>query len=940
MADTFTLEDLKGSPAPVTSGSFTLQDLQPQETPAAVTYKAAGEKIAAATPEPIKQAAFTIADLAKTGYQALPESVQQGAAKTGSFIIDALDYISRPFQAQAVALKETRQIARETPKPTDQEIFDKGFSATMMPPSFRPENVERVQQAALRGLKGQEKSGFLEALPEQFRIDNPIIASAIGFAGDVVLDKSATQAPFQALKETVIKPIAGAVSVPGMLKDNELYKAFALRSQNIDKADELWANFRYSRDKAVNEGVRDAKALNNQIKALSKQTGVDVNDLKAKIVNDIELGQIGDDVVGQLETNIVNKYKSLLEQQRAAGIEIGDLGETYIPHIRSKQLDDLLNTSITRGTGSRPTAKTTQALNREIEDTVANINAKSIYGDDYQMFRNDPAVIQGIYEYKAANAIAGKKILEDVKQLGLPADQAPKHWVTIPEVKDFRFPPEVQSRIVRIQKLATNDQTINDFLKVFDSATNWWKMWSLGARPSYHTKNAVGNLWNNYLAGVTNPKRYSDAAIIQYKLGKNDLTGNIYGKPLKEIYEEMANRGVIGEGQYGGDIGQMIETKLGISQPLSFKDIPSSLASAKQIASKTIGTENPILKAGFTAGSAIEDNARIALFLDQVKKGASYEQAGKTVQKYLFDYGALSPLEQTVAKRVMPFYTWSRKNIPLQLEALVMNPDKINKINLLKQNVEAGVPVPEASDVPAYVKEQMPLYINNPITGGATAIPLSGILPFADLNLLTNPFNTGNAPDSPFLKGKVSPSISAATGSMNPFIKAPVEYLMNYDLYRQKTIEEFKGQEVDFLGVKMPAKTAKLMSNLIMLNEIDRLNPGGVFGTRTEDPRTKQITATPSVFGVMRESRTDVPEAERGLQAGIGLRQIPIDPTQVSTRNWVTIKKDLEDAKKIIGSKAASERTDQQNQALKVLDDYLVQVETWDKQAREAKKKK
>lgn len=909
----------------------------PAEVPSIETYRKAGAKISAATPQVVKDVGSAVADVSGTIYNASPEFVQQSLKKTGNFLMDALDYISRPGQAALSGAKEMRQIEREQP-PVDMSTPFGMLNKTMQ--AMTPESEKRIKEAALKGLKGEVKTGTLEALPQEFREQNPIISSIIGFAGDTIVDKAALGAPFQALKETVIKPIAGAVSVPGKLADNELYKAFMLRSKNIDKADELYANFRFARDKAVNEGIRDSKTLNKEIKVLSKQTGISVDDLKAKIANDIEIGQLGDDAVGALEQNIINTYKTLREEQVAAGIKIGDLGETYFPHIRAKELDDIVNKQALT-ISSRPSAKNTQALQREIDDTVQNINAKALYGDDAIKFRNDPAVVQGIYAFKAANAIAGKKILDDVsREFGVDAATAPKNYVSIPEIPNLKFPPEVKSRIVRIHGIATNDQAINQFLKVLDGATNWWKMWSLGVRPSYHVKNTVGNLWNNYLAGVDNPIRYKDAAVMQYKIAQNNLDGAIYGKPVKEIYEEMAKRGVIGEGQYGADVAQVIESKLGINQPLSFNNLRSATESLKQIAGKTVGTENPLLKGGFAVGSAIEDNARVALFLDRVKKGASYEEAGKAVQKYLFDYGALSPFEQNVMKRAMPFYTWSRKNIPLQLEALVTSPEKINKINIFKQNVEAGVEKPSEYDVPDYVKDQMPVYISNPITGKSTAIPLSGIIPFADLNLLTNAFNTGNRPDSPFEKGKISSAASTATGSLNPILKEPVQLLLNYDFFRKKNIREFEGQEVDFLGMKIGAKTAHTISNFILANEVDRLNPAGIFGTRTKDEVTGQITTTPSIFGNMRESRTDAPEAERGLQTATGIRQVKFDPAEVSSKNWVLIKKDLEDAKKQIYAATSNQRTDQQKQLIKTLEEYLVQVNQWDKEARESRKKK
>ena len=39
----------------------------------------------------------------------------------------------------------------------------------------------------------------------------------------------------------------------------------------------------------------------------------------------------------------------------------------------------------------------------------------------------------------------------------------------------------------------------------------------------------------------------------------------------------------------------------------------------------------------------------------------------------------------------MPFYTWSRKNIPFQIEGMVRHPGKYKAIDTLRQEVEAAV---------------------------------------------------------------------------------------------------------------------------------------------------------------------------------------------------------------------------------------------------------
>jgi hypothetical protein len=816
--------------APSSSGGWESAPITTEQVNAA-GIKAIGE----ALPEGVKQAAGTIADVATKAWESAPESVKKVGRSTGNFLLDAIDILQRPFQAVSTygkALGTTEEATKGAPL---WEILS-------------TENLAKAQQAGIKGLKGQEKASFQEALPDQFRRENPVKAMLLGFMGDVVLDplKAEVVGPLFKTVKNAASTGADSIGLSSKLADNELYRTIVLKEGDVVKAKEIYDSYRYLKDKARVESVGNAKAINNQIKALSKQTDIPVNELKAKIFQDIETGSLGDDAVAELEQNIIAQNRTRLEAQRAAGVEVGDLGETYMPHIATKEADDVLNnTGIKNFFGIRPSAKTPQGIAREIEGTVAEINAKNVYGTS-KFFQDDPAIALGVADFNAAQAIAGRKFLDEASQFGIKAEGAPSTYKTVAEIPGLKFEPKVADQLSRSYRALTNSEEINKFLKVYDGAQNWWKMWSLGARPAYHAKNTIGNLWNNYLGGVTSPKPYGDAAAFQIKVAKGNLEGKIAGYPTKELYDSMMTRGIFGEGQYGGDITRRLEEQIQGASKNPF----------------TLSTKNPILQGGFKMGQTIEDNARVALYIDQLNKGASFDQAASHVRKYLFDYGDVAPFEKDVLKRVMPFYTWSRKNIPLQLEALATQPDKINKINLAMNNVQQAnqVEQPDLAQVPSYIREQSPLYVgSNKETGTVTAIPLQGLIPTFDIAGLTKFMNTETAPQG-IQKGKLGEALSTVMGGVSPLIKAPLEYLANYDFFRKKTIQEFEGQTADMLGIKMPVHLAKLLSNVIMINEIDRANPGTIFGSRTVDPITKEVTTLNSFLGLgtTRESRTDL----------------------------------------------------------------------------------
>jgi hypothetical protein len=882
------------------------------------TNKAAIDRIAQAIPDPVKEVAGKIGSIFKSGYNALPEDVQKAGKTTGNFLLDSIEILSRPFQATATYLKAIGQTPEfKSGAPVWDILSDK--------------NLRDAQQAGIRGLRGEEKASFQEALPEEFRRNNPVKSMLLGFMGDVVIDplKGGTVAPFFSTVKSAAKTVDGSIGITSRLADNELFRAFNINTGDVAKAQELFNNYRYLKDKARIEGVQNAKALDNQIKALSKQTGVPVNELKAKIVQDIETGNMSDDVIGAIESKIVARNRELLEQQRAAGVDIGDLGETYMPHVLTKEADELLKGEGTKNFfGLRPSAKTPQAISREIEGTVKEINSKNLYGTA-KFFQDDPAILAGYAEFNAAQAIAGRKFLDDAAQLGVRAEVAPASYTTVPEIPGIKFPQEVAARLNRSYQVLTSNEEINKFLKVYDGAQNWWKMWSLGARPAYHAKNTIGNLWNNYLAGVTTPKPYADAAAFQVKLAKNNMNGSIAGYKTDELYNAMATRGVFGEGQYSGDITRTVEDVLkgGSSNPF------------------TLSTRNPILRGGFKIGQTIEDNARIALFIDSLNKGKNFDEAASQVRKYLFDYGDLSPFERSTLKRLMPFYTWSRKNLPLQLEAIVRHPDKVNKLNLARENIQFETEVPDLEDVPSYIREALPIYgaekfLGEPaLPGTAKAITLANLIPFADLATFTKWLDTETTPEK-IEKGKLSSTISTALGGVSPLLKAPVEYLSNYDFFRRKTIEEFKGQTADMLGMKMPVHLAKALSNIVMLNEIDRANPGGVFGTRSVDPVTKEVVTIPGILGFTpRETRVDLPEEQREAQYLTGIRIYDVIFDDVGAQQAQTIKKDIAALKGFIKRAAVKEKTREVYDAEAALEKYSAELDRIEA-ARETRRKK
>ena len=208
------------------------------------------------------------------------------------------------------------------------------------------------------------------------------------------------------------------------------------------------------------------------------------------------------------------------------------------------------------------------ALKREIGGTVEDINLR--FGKDF--FITDAATISAVRQANHATQIASRNFLKETAEtLGRRADDAPDHWVTIKGIEGVRFDPKLAPFINDMHMTISDPKKLGAFLKFADSATRWWKMWSLGLRPAYHARNVVGNLWNAYNIGGMNPasgRRFTQAGIIQrqgkrkagfsgsVQLGKfkNEAGGNTHTR--EDLWRMAQEDGIMNHGQYGGDVVQ------------------------------------------------------------------------------------------------------------------------------------------------------------------------------------------------------------------------------------------------------------------------------------------------------------------------------------------------------------------------------------------------
>jgi len=370
------------------------------------------------------------------------------------------------------------------------------------------------------------------------------------------------------------------------------------------------------------------------------------------------------------------------------------------------------------------------------------------------------------------------------------------------------------------------------------------------------------------------------------------------GYSMDQIANEALDRG-INAGHYRADV---------LANQEKVAEVAKGARGKWQSLQKALGTENPLVKGGFFIGGTIEGNARMGVFLDTLRKikmgddldwiapdgrkiklsefgkgdnvfwtsdikragGGRFEQvrrlmtkedakfdiASNTVKEALFDYKDLSKAERFWFKRAVPFYTWTRKNTPLQLKHLVLNPQRAQKLNLAKEQFEYETGDLDQSDYGPFWGDRVPIFVGKEKQGVIRAFTLLNNVPISELVRYMKPKHL-------------------LTEMVSPIPKEIFEQFFGYDTFRRKPITEFDKQSKDILGIALPARAWKLAQLLVPLTEINRLNPAGVFGEQIVDPVTGQQTVTQAWggWGAYRESNPeDIAEAARWVRFFSGQR--------------------------------------------------------------------
>ena len=359
-------------------------------------------------------------------------------------------------------------------------------------------------------------------------------------------------------------------------------------------------------------------------------------------------------------------------------------------------------------------------------------------------------------------------------------DESVKHPLQIKQVNDAIV--EKANRMRKVQIAKDNSR----MLQLWDKVTHFIKLNQTTIMPSFHLRNKYSNMFNNWLViglDAIDPRLQKASAQTIYYMRKNEpekiskLTININGeeKQWSELYQLAMQYDVIDEGFFKMDLGTGFERGL-LGKYINPKYDPTDVKNFVWY------------KKGAEVGSLIEGQDRLLNFVACLRNGKTPEEAAELTRKALFDYSDLTAFEKNVMKRIIPYYTWLRKNAALQLEMILEQPKKYMYISKVVHGIE-GMVDDEDKINRAFVNEfakdwvQTPFTVKNP-EGRTEVVLWNPNLPYLDLGRIPNPFN---------IKGSVKELFTQT----NPLIRVPIEQIQNYNYFFESPIVKDGGSQLN-----------------------------------------------------------------------------------------------------------------------------------------------
>jgi hypothetical protein len=348
----------------------------------------------------------------------------------------------------------------------------------------------------------------------------------------------------------------------------------------------------------------------------------------------------------------------------------------------------------------------------------------------------------------------------------------PGGWVNvthtaIPALQGKYVHPEVAKALDNLLPVATNtDEGMRTLMGAIDGLTSAWKGVVL-FRPSFHARNAIGNVFLNIADGMMNPGRYAQAlAVYSGVLPHVNLAGKRV--PSSAVLDWFEREALKGQGMFR-------ESLHGRTKGVTEQAARMINALEKRGYNVRYYLRHPF-EASREFGEATDSIGRLANFLHHLDSGKPIKEAAQRTRLALFDYGALTNAERKIRSSIMPFYTWVRFAFPRMCEKLVGAPGLFTGSSHLRENMVRYNEIDE-QNMPEWLEEMqaIPLWVDPQ----GNVHYMTWNLPLTELTKIKEP-------------GDIKNIAEEVAMMMNPLMTVPVQLASNRQVMGGMPITQFE----------------------------------------------------------------------------------------------------------------------------------------------------
>lgn len=412
-------------------------------------------------------------------------------------------------------------------------------------------------------------------------------------------------------------------------------------------------------------------------------------------------------------------------------------------------------------------------------------------------------------------------------KLGLPPEAAKEMILN----KKFAIDKQVAKDMSKVMSVFGGDKEDGGWLGLYDEVTRAFKMGVTQYWPAFHVRNRFTAAAMNWMfdAGDETQKGYAkytrpfqDAA--RFRAG--EVIKGLGGKGwFKQMDDEQATRAlgniawdngltegagegsellrsheVMNNGIFGGP-GRSQQTIKGALAPLA--QPPKTKGLMNQVG-EMAGRANT---AALGVGNSVEMDNRMAALIGLLKSGWDPQAAAARVKELHIDYGDLTGFERGTMRRMIPFYTYTRKMLPMMMEELIKNPG-----GKAAQLAKAGRNMRGDSFLPEHIAGGMAIPWGDEDEEGNQRF-LTGLdMPFELINEVFRPGHSGLQ--------TFEQTAQKLLGMANPLVKAPAELVAGKQFFSGRDLQTLDGND------------SRLTQNLVNLP----FNLGNLFGGDFEQP--------------------------------------------------------------------------------------------------------